>query len=245
MTASVPGSPEKVAPGGSPAIADDASPDSKRHGALMDYFAITDRRRSHRHYGRFVGVIKFLLLSLAVGLIAALAIYPRLADKDKMFQVGSSPDVQPEDVASLRVKNARLTGASHNGKPYTVTFETASQTSNESDLVVLSAPQADIELETGAWVALSARQGRFHKSKRIIELDDPVQLFHDSGLEIATGNITFNLGTGTGAGHDPLVAQAPFGQLESQGFRIRENTAVFIFEGPVRAVLYSAPELGG
>ena len=156
-----------------------------------------------------------------------------------------STDVQPEDVESLRVTNARLTGTNKDGKPYTVTFENASQTKQDADLVTLTAPQADIELKDGAWVALSALRGRYHRGNRIIELDDPVRIFHDSGLEVGTGNVTFNLESGTGAGHDPLRAQAPFGQLESQGFRIRDEAAVFRFTGPVKATLYGPPRLGG
>jgi lipopolysaccharide export system protein LptC len=243
MTAYVPESPEPAGPEQPPPVAADPVPNSTARDALADYFTVSHRPRSHRHYGRFVGVTKILLLSLAAGLIALLAIWPRFANQDNMVPVGTSTDIQLEDVESLRVKNARLTGTSEHEKPYTLTFEDASQTSNESDLVLLTGPRADVEMKSGAWVALSAPKGRFHRAKRIIELDDPVELFHDSGLEISTGSITFNLNTGTGAGHDPLFAQAPFGQLESQGFRIRDDTAVFLFIGPVRAILYSAPSL--
>jgi len=245
MTAYAPGSSEHEGPQRAAPEAPETAPTPSARTALGDFFTVTQRRRSHRHHGRFVGVTKILLLSLAVGLIAALAIWPRYTNRDTRVPIGATSDVQLEDIESLRVKNARLTGTSENGKPYTVTVEDARQTSNESDLVMLTGPRADVELDNGAWVVLSARKGRFHRSKRIIELDDPVQLFHDSGLEISTGDVTFNLKTGTGAGYDPLNAQAPFGQLESKGFRIRDNVAVFVFTGPVRAVLYSAPDLGG
>lgn len=243
MTAYVPESPEPAVPGQPPADAEAAAPMPAARSALADYFSVTHRRRSYRHYGRFVGVTKILLLSLAAGLIAILAVWPRFANNDAMAPIGTSTDIQLEDIESLHVKNARLTGTSEHDKPYAVTFEDASQTSSEADLVLLTGPQADIELKTGAWVALSAPKGRFHRAKRIIELDDSVELFHDSGLEIGTGSITFNLKTGTGAGHDPLLAQAPFGRFESQGFRIRDDTAVFLFIGPVRAILFSAPSL--
>ncbi len=238
--------PESREPSGTDGPGPDVAqttPASTARSALVDYFTVTQRRRSHRHYGRFVGVTKILLLSLAVGLIAALAIWPRFTARDNSAPIGTATDIQIEDIESLRIKNARLTGTSQDQKPYTVTFEDASQTSNESDLVLLTGPKADVELKSGSWVALSAPKGRFHRAKRIIELDDPVELFHDSGLEIGTGSVTFNLKTGTGAGHDPLFAQGPFGQFESQGFRIRDNAAVFLFTGPVRAILYAAPDL--
>ncbi|MDH3229751.1 MAG: hypothetical protein OEN55_08175, partial [Alphaproteobacteria bacterium] len=179
MTAYVPESPESAAAGQSPTAAGDTVPISTARSTLAEYFTVSNRRRSYRHYGRFVGVTKILLLSLAAGLIAALAIWPRLANKDNMVPIGASTDIELEDIESLHVKNARLTGTSQHDKPYTVTFEDASQTSNESDLVLLIGPQADVELKTGAWVALSAPKGRFHRAKRIIELDDPVELFHD------------------------------------------------------------------
>lgn len=244
MTAYEPESLDAAPPAAPSADGLDAPPQVSARSALVDYFTVTQRRRTHRHYGRFVGVTKILLLSLAVGLIAALAIWPRYTNRNNVAPIGTATDIQLEDIESLRITNARLTGTSEDQKPYTVTFEDASQTSNESDLVLLTGPQADVELKSGGWVALTARKGRFHRAKRIIELDDPVTMFHDSGLEIGTGSITFNLKTGTGAGHDPLLAQAPFGQFESQGFRIRDNTAVFLFTGPVRAILYSAPDLG-
>lgn len=243
MTAYVPESHKPMDPERTGQGAGKAAPPQAPRGVLADYFAVTERRRSHRHYGRFVGIAKVLLLSLAAGLIAVLAIWPRLANKDTMMPIGASTDVQIEDIESLHVKNARLTGVSKDQRPYAVTFESASQTNNDSDLIVLTGPQADIELKSGAWLALSARKGRFHRAKRIIELDDPVHLYHDSGAEIATGSVTFNLTTGAGAGYDALKAQAPFGQLESQGFRIRDNSSVFVFDGPVRAVLYSTPSL--
>jgi lipopolysaccharide export system protein LptC len=243
MTAYVPESPEPAAPGHAPASAPTAAPVPPAGNTLAEYFEVSHRPRAYRHYGRFVGVSKILLLSLAAGLLAVLVIWPRLADNDAMVPIGASTDIQLEDIESLRVKNARLTGTSADEKPYTVTFADASQTNKDSDLVLLTAPQADVVLKTGAWVVLSAPKGRYHQANRIIELDDPVELYHDSGLEVATGSITFNLETGAGAGHDPLRAQAPFGQFESQGFRIRDDSGVFLFFGPVRAILYSAPRL--
>ncbi len=248
MTAYVPESPEPAAPGHPPADAPTAAPvppagNAAAGNTVAEYFEVSHRPRAYRHYGRFVGVTKVLLLSLAAGLLAVLAIWPRLADNDAMAPIGAATDIQIEDIESLRVKNARLTGTSADDKPYTVTFANASQTNKDSDLVLLTAPQADVVLKTGAWVALSAPKGRYHQANRIIELDGPVELYHDSGLEIGTGSITFNLETGAGAGHDPLLAQAPFGQLESQGFRIRDDSGVFLFFGPVRAILYSVPRL--
>lgn len=209
-----------------------------------DLFSVTERRRQRRLHGRFVGIAKLVLVVLAAGLVVVLAAWPLLTRKDGPTEIGQVEGIQEEDVESLRVTKAKLTGISKDGRPYMVTFDDASQTSQESDLVMLTAPQADVELRDGAWVTLSSPKGRFHRSNRILELDGDVLLFHDGGMEMNTGNITFNLGSGTGAGHDPIHAQAPFGSFDAQGFRIRENNSIFHFAGPVHAVLYSVPELG-
>lgn len=209
-----------------------------------EFFTVTERRRHRRHHGRFVGFAKLALVALAAGLVILLAIWPLLTKKNGPTEIGHVEGIQKEDVESLRVTKARLTGVNKDGQPYMVTFDDASQTSQESDLVQLTAPQAEVKLRDGAWVSLSSPKGRYHRANRILELDGDVMLFHDSGLELNTGNITFNLESGTGAGHDPLHAQAPFGNFDAQGFRIRENKSIFHFTGPVHAILYSAPELG-
>lgn len=240
MTASAPGSSER----GGPLRPTDTAPGKGRGSreAMSEYFSVTDRRRAGRRYGRFVGVAKLLLLTAAAGLIALLAIWPQFGKDSRIFQIGKVK-IETEDVESLRVVNARFTGTSAEGHPYSLTFDTASQSRAEADLVVLTAPKADIVLKDGAWVALTSPAGRFRREARILELDSPVDMVHDSGIEIRTGSVNFNLETGTGAGLDPLVGQAPFGEIKAAGFRIRENTAVFRFVGPVRAVLFGAPEL--
>jgi lipopolysaccharide export system protein LptC len=237
MTASAPDSFEGRETGTA-----NGAPEGRRE--FGELFSVTERRRQRRYYGRFVGIAKFVLVTLAVGLVVLLAVWPLLTRQDSPTEIGQVEGIQEEDVESLRVTKAKLTGVSKDGQPYMVTFEDASQTSQDSDLVRLNAPQADVELQDGAWVSLSSPKGRYHRGNRILELDGDVLLFHDSGLEMNTGNITFNLESGTGAGHDPIHAQAPFGSFDAQGFRIRENSSVFLFTGPVKAVLYSVPELG-
>lgn len=238
MTASAPESPESQGTGET-----QGAPENQR-GGFGDYFSVTERRRTQRHHGRFVGIAKLLLVTLAAALVVSLAVWPQFNRKDGPTMIGQVEGIQEEDVESLRITKAKLTGISKDGQTYMVTFDDASQTSQESDLVKLIGPQADVELKDGSWISLSSPKGRYHRGNRILELDGDVIIFHDSGMEMNTGNITFNLESGTGAGHDPIHVQAPFGSFDAQGFRIRENTAVFHFTGPVQAVLYSVPELG-
>lgn len=210
---------------------------------LSEYFAVTERRVAGRRYGRFVGIAKLLLLTVAGGLIALVAIWPQLRKDGGLIPIGTTR-IERADVESLRVVNARFTGSSREGRPYTVTFDNATQTRKESDLVVLTAPKADIVMNDGSWLAVEAPAGRFQRANRVLELDGAVNLFHDSGMELHTGSVTLNLERGTGAGYDPMHAQGPFGQIDSKGFRIRENLGVFQFVGPLRVIMTAAPGAG-
>lgn len=238
MTASAPESSEARTPG------ERDTAESPPGSRFEEYFTVTERRRARRNYGRFVGVAKLVLVTLAGALAVMLAVWPLLHPRDTPTEIGQVPGIQKEDVDSLRVTNAKLTGINKDGLPYMLTFDDASQMSQKSDLVKLTAPKADVQLKDGAWVSLSSPRGRYRRRERILELDGDVQMFHDSGMEMKTGNVTFNLANGTGAGYDPIHVQAPFGVFDAKGFRMRDDTGVFLFKGPVHAVLYGTPELG-
>ena len=239
MTAFVPESPEPAS-AGEPREAAPSDPREAVRGALADYFTVSERRTVGRGYGRFVGLVKVLLVALASVLIVALLIWPQIS-KNNSFKLGSvEMNIDREDVESLRVVNARITGSGSDGLPFTLTFDLASQTRKDADLVSLVGPKADVYLRDGSWVALTSPKGRYHRNGSILELDGPVNLFHDSGLEIQTGAINFNLASGDGAGHDPLHGQGPFGSIDSNGFRIREGGKVFQFTGKTRVVLFAA-----
>ncbi len=242
MTASAPESPSPVQTG-EPA----ADPRARDRGLLANYFTVSKRRSARRGKNRYVGLAKLLLIGLATGLITSVVVWTQIAKNDKMFKLGAAQtlDIEQADLETLRVVNARLTGTSEEGRPYTVTFDSASQAGKESDLVLLTGPKADVVLQDESWIVLAAPKGRYHRAGRILELDDPVSLFHDSGLEFQTGRVVYNLATGDGVGYDPLYGHAPFGKVESQGFQIRDMGAVFQFTGKIRVVLYSAPGLAG
>lgn len=244
MTAFTPESPELAATNQPrDAAGEGAGPEAPR--ALADYFTPGEHRAVGRGYGRFVGLAKLLLVTLAIGLVAALLIWPRLGKNDS-FTLGSMQmNIEKEDVESLRVVNARITGSGSDGLPFTLTFDSASQTRRDADLVSLAGPRADVYLRDGSWVALASPKGRYHRNGSILELDAPVSIFHDSGFEIQTGAINYNLTSGNGAGNDPLHGQGPLGTIDSEGFRIREGGRVFQFTGKSRVVLFAAPGPAG
>ena len=80
--------------------------------------------------------------------------------------------------------------------------------------------KADIMLDNGSWLALTAKTGQFHKESQILELSGSVNLFHDAGYEFRTQNAHFSLAKGTAGGNSPIEGQGPFGLLHASGFRL-------------------------
>ncbi len=142
-----------------------------------------------------------------------------------------------EDTSML---NPRYVGADENGQPFTLTADLAKSQSPESAIVALEMPKADMMLDGGAWMVLTAETGAYHRTTQVLDLSGAVSLFHDSGLEFQTAKARIDLAGGTAAGSDPVQGQGPFGDLRAEGFRLLRKDKIIHFTGKARLVLYPA-----
>ena len=208
MTASEPES------GSAPPTAADSS---KRSFAQLSFRR--ERPRYSPLYGRFVGIAKFLLPTIATALIVIIIVWPELSEQQGRFTLKAS-QIDRSEAENLRMVNARFTGVDAGRRPFTVTADAADQADAKSPDIALVAPKADILLGNGAWVALTATNGNFNREQQLLELTGNVNLFHDSGYEFRTESAVFDLTAGDATGTEPVEGQGPFGHLEAEGFRI-------------------------
>jgi lipopolysaccharide export system protein LptC len=226
MTASEPGSDNR--PGAEP-----AEPGA-RNFALLSFRR--ERPRYNPLYGRFVGITKVLLPTIATAIIALIVVWPELNDQESRFRLGPAR-IDRSEAENLRMVNARFTGSDTSKRPFTITADTADQATAESVVITLDAPKADIELGNGAWVALTASSGTFNREKQLLELTNGVNLFHDSGYEFRTNSAVFDLTAGDATGYEPVSGQGPFGQLQASGFHIYNRGERVVFTGPAKLTL--------
>lgn len=194
-------------------------------------------RRATPGYSRFVTTSKFLLPVAASILIVLVLAWPQLQFEESRFRMGfATLSLKPaEDTAML---NPRYVGADKNGRPFAVTADLAKSPSSESAIVALEMPKADMMLDDGSWVVLTAETGAYHRSTQVLDLAGSVSLFHDSGLEFQTATARIDLAAGTAAGSDPVQGQGPFGDLSAEGFRLLRQDRIIHFTGKARLVLY-------
>lgn len=196
-------------------------------------------RRAAPGYSRFVSTSKFLLPLAACVLIVLVLAWPRLQSEEKRFRMGfASLSLNPAEDTSML--NPRYVGADRNGQPFTLTADIAKSQSSESAIVMLEMPKADMMLDGGAWMVLTAETGAYHRSTQVLDLAGSVSLFHDSGLEFQTAKARVDLAGGTASGSDPVQGQGPFGDLRAEGFRLIRQDKIIHFTGKARLVLYPA-----
>ncbi|HMB75208.1 MAG TPA: LPS export ABC transporter periplasmic protein LptC [Kiloniellaceae bacterium] len=195
------------------------------------------RLSQRNHYSVFVHWMKFLLPALACALILLVVAWPQIAPDEKLFQVEPIKNAAQE-AQNLNMINARFSGFDDKEQPFTVTADMATQRPGEKDRVELQRPKADITLQDGTWLALTAKVGYYDRETELLDLVGAVNLFHDEGFEVRTEKAQVDLKNGVASGNVPVESQGPSGTLTSEGFRILDKGDIVIFTGKSKLVLY-------
>jgi len=139
----------------------------------------------------------------------------------------------------VTVNNFKYSSIDDKNRPYTITATTATQPqSGNQDTITLTKPQADINLENDAWMAVTAKHGLYHRNADLVDLSGDVTLFHDNGMSFRTATAHVDLKAKIAAGSDPVEGQNQNWELTSQGFRVLNNGNLIIFTGRSHMTLF-------
>ena len=188
-------------------------------------------------YSRFVGLMKLMLPLSATALVVIVVIWPYLSGRE---------DGIPLSFASIGIgldekvfmTNARYMGSDDKDQPYTVTAESVTEEEGAVDIIHLTKPQADIMLDNGSWLALTADSGVLDRKNQHLVLEGQVNFFSDDGFEFRTRRVEINLASKRAHGEDPIAGQGPFGVLNADSFRLEDQGKTMFFEGHVRMTFY-------
>lgn len=182
-----------------------------------------------------VRLAKWLLPVGALALLGAIALWPEFDSAEERGRLAFRRVAQTSAEA-MRIATARYQGVDETGRPFNVTAATATQQEN-TDLIDLDRPRADMFMADGAWVLLESRSGRYTRSANHLDLAGQVTLWHDDGSTLRTEVAHINVAAGNAEGDRPVAAQGPFGTLVSEGFRLENRGQVVVFTGQAKAVL--------
>ncbi|OHC75172.1 MAG: hypothetical protein A3G18_06125 [Rhodospirillales bacterium RIFCSPLOWO2_12_FULL_58_28] len=195
------------------------------------------RRRYSHGYSRFVSAMKFILPAVAFLLIVLVVAWPYLKAQHSRFRLGFT-DIKLEDGDDPAMLNPRYLGTDKSSQPYSITADLAKNLLKESASVELEMPKADITLEDGSWLVLTAETGVYGRGEKTLILVGAVNLFHDSGYEFRTDEAQIDLNEGIAYGKSPVEGQGPFGDLQGEGFRLARGGKTIYFTGKSRLVIY-------
>lgn len=197
-----------------------------------------------RTYGRFVGIMRILLPTVATALLILVALWPLLSDQQRRYAIKPGK-IAAEAAKTLTMINGVYTGIDDKRRPYTLTAETVSLANSNLSLVALTGPKADLLMEDGSWVALTSRDGTYDRDRKLLHLQGAVNLFHDTGYEFRTSAATVDMMAGDAYGTDPVEGQGPFGNIKSEGFVVRNRGERIEFTGKATLVLHPNQARGG
>ncbi len=205
---------------------------SNRH-----YLTPRTRARQPKWYSRFVQMMKFLLPAVAVLLIALILVWPYLKTEDIRFRI-SFAALTADQTEDPSMVNPRYLGIDKDNQSYSITADLARKLAQGSMIVELEMPKADITLEDGSWLVVTAKNGVFKRTEKTLNLIGAVNLYHDSGYEFRTAKARIDLAKGIADGDTPIRGQGPFGDLQAEGFRLIDKGKTIIFTGKSKLVLY-------
>jgi len=182
-------------------------------------------------------MMKYLLPAVAMVLVALVAVWPHLTTKDNGFRIGFSA-LKARETGDPSMVNARYVGSDKNDQLFSITADLVRNAMMDAATVELVMPKADITLEDGSWLVLTAETGVFKRAAKTLELAGTVNLFHDSGYEFRTEKVTIDLDNGSALGTEPVEGQGPFGDLSGEGFVLRDKGKTIIFTGKARLFIY-------
>ncbi len=196
-------------------------------------------RHASLHYSRFVSVMKIFLPTTALLLIALVVVWPQLDIGDNRF--GLQFATLESEANDQSMVNARFVGADRKDQPFTITADLATNLMASDAAVELEMPKADITTQDGSWLVLTANTGVYDQSGKTLDLEGAVNLFHDSGYEFSTKKAAIDLGLGAATSSSHVSGHGPFGELESEGFRIEDKGEKIFFTGKSKATIFSKP----
>ena len=128
-----------------------------------------------------------------------------------------------------------MTGVQTCALPISAT--SAVQESRGSDKVRLENVTADITLNDGGALHVTAAKGVVDTKRYLLDVSGGIHLTSDDGYDARTASAVADLKAGTVRGDKQIDAQGKFGHITAQRFALNRDTRQLRFSGNVRMLL--------
>ncbi len=193
--------------------------------------------RDHGRASRLVRLMKIILPSTALALMALVVAWPQLQETERAVRAGVA-EVNVSDFEGLTMINPRFIGVdTNNSGSFEMTAVRAFQQNKDAVQITLAQPKADLMTKNGHWLALSADDGVYHKNAQTIRLDGTVTLFRDDGYVFETASLDVDLQAGSAKTNQQVTANGPAGSARAEGIEVFNRGQRIVLKGQSRLTL--------
>lgn len=193
--------------------------------------------RTGTRYSRFVGLMRFLLPTIAIFLVGLVILWPQIMGG---FSHTIMPMLASERFAgaeAMLMHKPRYVGETEAQEPYEVVAGTAVVDPEAPNRILLDDLDARVDRSASSDVRLLASNGVYHRNVRRLDLSGTVELRTSDGYRFATSEAVIRLDQGRVDGAEPISGVGPSGTLRADRFQIRQGGEVMRFEGRVRVTV--------
>ena len=200
----------------------------------------SDGDRVFRAAARHSRFVRFLRRAIPAGILAIAAILIVSAFFQPFRFIAAFP-IDPGKVSlsgtKIVMELPRLTGFTHDARPYELTARAAAQDVMHPDLLELKDISAHVKLQSGEGVELKSVTGLYDTKAEILKLSDRIVMTSSSGYEGRLSEATVNVGSGHVVSESPVEVKLLNGWLNAKRLEILNNGALIVFDGGVEMTL--------
>jgi lipopolysaccharide export system protein LptC len=185
-------------------------------------------------YTYLVRFFRLLLPLVAIAIVAMVFAWPSV---EEPIVTPSESDLVPQSVAKNEVLNPRFESQDSKNQPFTLTADSAVQSSDNEDIVLLDKPMADITLNSGSWIAIQSDSGVYERTDEQLMLEGNVKLYHDKGYEVQFDTLWIDMVERIATTDSKVEGYGPVGKISAGGLETSMNDNILIFKGPVKLTL--------
>lgn len=135
----------------------------------------------------------------------------------------------------------KLAGYRKDNNPYEVTAKSALQDIRNPTQIELVEMTARILMAQEGWITVNAKSGLFDQQKERLRLVDDVKIRTETGYDIAMRTADIDFKAGTVNSREPVKVSLGTTTINADTLDVKDNGALIVFEGRVRAVIENAP----
>lgn len=187
-------------------------------GYRGDYIPL--KRRGRGDYRIYLLILRRSLFIIATILLLYVTFKSNL--RNDSWQELPKDVVSTEDL-SISVRNARYAGLDTGKLPFSITADEVIQDKANPNELRMVSPKADILLDNGEWVYMSAGQSIIESNSNRMLMSDGVDINFSKGYELSTNDARMNMRLGIILGDSAVRAQGVNFAFTSEGFRIHNS----------------------